>query len=268
MVYWILGIVAVIYSFICCFFYFFQEKLIFYPQKLPDNYQFTFKQPFQEQTIQTTDGKKLHGILFKADSARGLVFYLHGNAGALNSWGEIAGTYTDLQYDIFILDYRGFGKSEGEIIDQEQFYSDAQQAYNQITLLYKESDIVITGFSIGSAVAAMLASKNHPRMLILQAPYYSLIDLMQQISPVVYAILPDFLFKYKFKTHEFIQNTKVPIIIFHGDKDRVIYPGSSVKLKKHLKPTDRLIILRGQDHNGINENVDYVLSLRELLLHY
>ena len=71
-----------------------QEKLIFFPQKLDKNYQFNFDQKFEEVYITTIDSIYLHGILFKADNSKGLIYYLHGNAGSLSSWGEVAATYT------------------------------------------------------------------------------------------------------------------------------------------------------------------------------
>jgi uncharacterized protein len=265
MLWGIIGILTVFYLLICSFFFLYQEKLIFYPTKLPATYRFTFRQPFQEHYIAAADGTKLHGLLFKADAAEGLVFFLHGNAGAVNTWGELAGIYTRLHYDFFVMDYRGFGKSEGALRGEEQFFADVQTAYNYIKTPYAEQNIVVIGFSIGTASAAMLAATNQPGQLILQAPYYSLSDLMQNISPVVYAMLPPFVFKYPFNTYKFIPQIKAPIAIFHGDKDYVIYYGSSGKLQQHLKPTDRVIILPGQGHNGIHENQEYLRVLRQLL---
>src|SRR5918993_5029201 len=109
--------------------YFNQEELIFFPTKLPANYTFSFSSNFEERYISTTNGK-LHGLLFKTgtDKPKGLIFYLHGNAGALDSWGEIADTYTNLNYDVFMLDYRGYGKSEGRISSEKQFHDDVQTA--------------------------------------------------------------------------------------------------------------------------------------------
>jgi len=57
---------------------------------------------------------------------------LHGNAGTVETWGNIATNYTKLGYDIFILDYRGFGKSEGEITSEDQLFSDISSAYKQL----------------------------------------------------------------------------------------------------------------------------------------
>src|SRR5882757_6576928 len=98
--------------------FFFQEKLIFFPEKLDKNFRFGFSSKFEEINIKTSDNKLLNGLLFKVDNPKGLIFYLHGNAGSLNSWGEVAKTYVDLHYDVYILDYRGYGKSEGSIGSQ------------------------------------------------------------------------------------------------------------------------------------------------------
>ena len=132
----ILKIIAGLYVVICILLFFFQEKLIFFPQKLEKNYKFFFGQNFEEIDIKTSDSKLINGILFKADSSKGLVFYLHGNAGSLSSCGDVATTYTDLQYDVFMLDYRGYGKSEGSIDGQSQFFLDIQAAYDKMRSKY------------------------------------------------------------------------------------------------------------------------------------
>lgn len=257
----ILVIVVVIYVIICILLYSYQEHLIFFPQKLSENHQFQFNQKFEEITIETDDKIKLNGVLFKADPSKGLIFYLHGNAGSIDSWGNIAQTYTDMNYDLFMLDYRGYGKSEGEIKSEKQFYSDVQKSYNKLKLSYNEKDIIVLGYSIGTASAARLASTNNPRILILQAPYYSLTDLMQHNYPTI----PSAILKYKFETFEFIKNTTIPITIFHGKRDKVIYYGSSLKLKKYLKANDKLITLQKQAHNNMSDNPQYQIELKYVL---
>jgi alpha-beta hydrolase superfamily lysophospholipase len=152
---------------------------------LDSDYKFTFDQKFEEISIKTTDNKLLNAILFEADSSKGVIFYLHGNAGALNTWGSVAKTYTNLNYDVFMLDYRGYGKSEGKIKGQSQIFQDIQAAYDKLKTYYSEDKIIILGFSIGTGLAAKVASTNNPRLLILQAPYYSLIDMKQRIFPII-----------------------------------------------------------------------------------
>jgi len=254
-------ILVVLYVLICVLLYFFQEKLIFFPDKLDKDYKFSFAQPFEETIIMLNDGFHLNGLLFTVDNPKGLVFYLHGNAGSLESWADVAKRYTDLHYDIFILDYPGYGKSSGSIKSEGQLFNATQAAYNEMKKKYKEERIVVLGYSIGTGPAAKLASTNYPRLLILQAPYYSLTDLMRKTYPIV----PVFLLKYKLKTNEYLRNCKMPVVIFHGDQDEVIYYGSSLKLKEEMKDSDTLITLKGQGHNGITDNPDYIEALKTFL---
>lgn len=235
--------------------------MLFYPVTLPENYKFTFKKYFQEYFFKVDDKTSLNGLLFHADSSKGLIFYLHGNAGSIDSWGNIADVYLKNKYDFFILDYRGYGKSQGNISGERQLHKDIQLVYDSIKTLYNENKIVIIGYSIGTGLAAKLASTNSPKLLILKAPYYNMPDLAHQYIK----ILPGFLIRYKLKTNEYITKAKCPIIIFHGNRDEVIYFGSSEKLKKLFKQGDQLIVLEGQKHNGINENETYKKELNRIL---
>jgi len=238
-----------------------QGELIFVANKLPNDYKFEFKRDFEELNISSFDNKKLNGLLFKTPNPKGLVFYLHGNAGSLDTWGSIAENYTDLGYDIFILDYRGFGKSEGEIESQDQVFKDLTFAYNKLITKYDRNKVVIIGYSIGTGLATYLASVEKPEKLILQAPYYNFIEFSSGRVPFV----PDFLKKFKFETDKYIVKVKSPIYIFHGNKDQVISCENSIRLQKLLKPTDKVFILDNQDHLGINENSDFQDELKRIL---
>lgn len=251
-----------IYVLVCGLLYFFQERLIFMPEKLDKDFLFQFDQEFEEKNIKTSDGTILNGLLFKADSTKGLIFYLHGNAGCLNSWGDVAQTYTVLNYDVFILDYRGYGKSEGSINGQKQLYGDVQTVYDELKKQYSEDQIIVLGYSIGTGPASRVASENNPRMLILQAPYYSLTDLVRRS----FRIIPTFILKYKLENNQHLKHCKMPVVIFHGDQDEVIYYGSSLKLKDGFKTGDRLVTLKGMGHNGMTENPEYKRELKQILM--
>ncbi|WP_035694796.1 alpha/beta hydrolase [Flavobacterium soli] len=252
---------AILYLIILSYLYFNQEDFIFQPAKLSKDYKFQFDEKFEELKIRSFDNINLNGLLFKAEKSKGLIFYLHGNAGALDSWGNIANTYTDLGYDIFILDYRGFGKSGGEIESEEQFYKDVTFAYKKMLSQYPENKVIIVGYSVGTGPATYLASTNNPKVLILQAPYYNFSEMADSRFP----FLPGFVLKYKFATNQFIPKVKAPIYIFHGDRDQVISFSNSVKLQKLLKPSDRFFPLKNQDHLNINDNIDFIKELRIIL---
>ncbi|GAA4353447.1 alpha/beta fold hydrolase [Hymenobacter saemangeumensis] len=257
----ILSIVVVLYVAVCALLYFKQESLLFYPSQLPADYQFRFPGQHEERWIKAEDGTRLHGLLFRAPSSKGLIFYLHGNGGAVDSWGEVAETYTRLQYDVFILDYRGYGKSEGQITSQAQLMADVQAAYASLLGEYPESRTIILGYSVGTGPATWLAARQQPRLLILQAPYFSMRDLATRLYPFV----PGFLVRYPLPTNELIGQVKAPIVLFHGDRDEVIYYESSLKLKPLLKPTDKVIILPRAGHNGMSDNPRYLQELVKLL---
>jgi uncharacterized protein len=250
-----------LYIGVCTFVYFSQEQFIFFPEKLNKQYRFQFTEAFEELHFKTKDTISINGLLFKAEKSKGLIFYLHGNAGSLASWGEVASTYTRLGYDVLMLDYRGFGKSEGKIQNLTQLFSDIELVYCEMTRKYDENQIIVLGYSMGSGLAAKIASTNHPKRLILQTPYYNFKDLTKRVMPYI----PIFILKYPIMTNEYIQLCKMPIVIFHGVEDEVIYYGSSLKLKEHFKAMDQLITLENQGHNGISEHPVYKSELKKIL---
>ncbi|WP_139925267.1 alpha/beta hydrolase [Hymenobacter sp. DG01] len=260
---WILSLGAALYVAVCLLLYFQQERLLFFPTRLAPNYRFQFPGRFEERWITTSDGTRLNGLLFRADSAhaKGLIFYLHGNGGALDSWGEVAPIYTRMGYDVFLLDYRGYGKSEGRITSQAQLLADVEAAYQQIGAHYSENQTVILGYSLGTGAAAWLAAQHHPKQLILQAPYPSMRAMARQHYPWV----PGFIVRYPLHTDQVLPRMQAPIVIFHGDQDEVISCESALKLKTLLKPQDQFITLRGAGHNGMTDNPDYLAVIQEVL---
>ncbi|MEB8345136.1 alpha/beta fold hydrolase [Flavobacteriaceae bacterium KMM 6898] len=271
----IIGIILVfLYVVLCSLIYFYQEKLIFVPTKLTADYKFDFKGNFEEINLKTIDGVSLNNLLFKADSTKGIIFYLHGNGGSLEGYGKQADFYTNLGYDIFMTDYRGYGKSEGSIKSESQLYQDNQMLYDELKKTYSEDNIIIVGYSLGGSMASKLASSNNPKYLILQAPYCGGEDYDTRpkessnvpLEVKIAKLLPlNLLIRYTFKTNEFIKNCKMPVLIFHGDADDEIHYGSSIKLKENFKPEDKLILLEGEKHNTIGENPIYQKELKKLL---
>lgn len=248
---------------VCMALYFFQEKFIFFPDKLPARFRFSFQPPFEEIEVKAGDGTQLSSLLFTTgqESAKGVIFYLHGNAGSLQSWGDAAAIYNRLGYDVLMMDYRGYGKSGGHITTEMQLHSDVEAVYNLLKQRYAEDRIIVLGYSIGSGLAARLACHQHPRMLILQAPYYSLTGVMQDAYPV----LPSFILKYPLQTYKYIKTCQAPIVIFHGVQDKVIRYHHALQLKTLLKKTDMLITLDGVGHNGITNDPQYQMELQQIL---
>lgn len=159
-----------IYVMISASLYFLQEKLIFLPTPLEQEYVFKFEHDFEEVFLSAADGAVINALHFKANDPKGIVLYFHGNAGNLSRWGEITGFFVDLDYDVFVMDYRTYGKSTGDLSEQV-LYDDAQMCYDHVLKHYKASDISIYGRSLGTGMATFLASKNEARQLILETPF-------------------------------------------------------------------------------------------------
>jgi pimeloyl-ACP methyl ester carboxylesterase len=248
----------------CGFLYFKQETLLFYPEKLPANYQFQFPGEYREYPVAAPDGTRLSGLLFKVKAPKGLVFFLHGNGGSLAGWGGVAATYTRLGYDVFLLDYRGYGKSEGRISSQAQLLSDVEAAYNQLKGEYSEQRIIVAGYSVGTGPAAWLAAQHHPRLLLLHAPYYSMADMAAHTIKL-WPILPGWLLRYPLPTNEFVQQVSAPVVLVHGDRDELIPYTSSARLRALLSDGAQLIRIPGGRHNGLIEHPAYQQVIGQVL---
>lgn len=241
------------YSAICFLVYFKQESLIFFPEKLDQNYKFPFAGNFEEKFFKTEEGVSINALHFKTENPKGVVLYLHGNSGSLNSWGIEGDYFNDIGYDCLIYDFRGFGKSKGPS-GEKGFHDDAKYLYNYLTEHYEEKDIILIGRSIGTGFATKLASETNPGMLILMTPYYSLAGLAKNNFKWLPVRL---ILKYKIDTYKWIRAVKCPILILHGDKDEVIPFDDSAKLLKHIKSYHELITLKGCLHNDISLYNDY-----------
>jgi pimeloyl-ACP methyl ester carboxylesterase len=252
---------VVIYLLLISYVYFNQVGMVFQSAALPKEYQFDYQEKFEELNIKSYDGTTLNGLLFKSEKSKGLVFYLHGNAGTLETWGKMAKVYTHLGYDLFILDYRSFGKSEGEIENEEQLNKDVATVYKTLKKRYSEDKIIITGYSIGSGLATILAAENKPKALILQSPYYSFTELSSSKVPY----FPNFMKKFHLETFEYLPKIKAPIYIFHGVDDQLIPYENSVRLNKLLRSNSSFYPLKKQGHIGMNENEDFQNHLKTIL---
>ncbi len=246
--------VAVIASFAlgCGLFYVRQENIIFYPEALPPDFSYSFPGRFEEITL-PVDGAAINALLFKAENPRGVVLYFHGNAGNLHGWGEVAPEFTGRGYDLFITDYRGFGKSTGKLKNEDMMHRDAAVAYNYLKERYPENRIIIYGRSIGTGVAAYLAKSARPRLLILETPLFSLLDVAKYHHPYMPLKLLVLVLKYPMRTDVWIPDVSCPIYIFHGTEDDIVPYSSSERLFKLIKAEKKLVTVPGGGHNDLSD---------------
>ena len=253
------------YLLISTMLYFLQEKLIFLPSTLPSDYTYSFTQPFEEIFLTADDGAVLNGIHFKQEQPEGVIVYYHGNAGDLTRWGNIALFFVEKNYDVIIMDYRTYGKSTGKL-SEESLFNDGQLFYEYALEQYDESGITLYGRSLGTGIATWVASQNSPFRLILETPYYSLLDLGKNRFP--YLPVQWFL-KYPLKTYEYISEVSCPIAFFHGTEDRVVPYNSGLRLFNSVSvDKNTFFTIKGGQHNNLNEFEVYRAGVQEILSSY
>jgi pimeloyl-ACP methyl ester carboxylesterase len=128
-------LVALLYAALLALVWWQQERLIFLPSKLAADHRFDFGADVHEAWVEVP-GARLHALHLRQAKPRGVIFFLHGNAGNLDSWFVNADFYRRLNLDVFMLDYRGYGKSSGRIESQAQLESDVRAAWSSIAPRY------------------------------------------------------------------------------------------------------------------------------------
>ncbi len=241
--------------------YLFQEKLIFYPDKLSEKHIFKFNQPFKEHFINTPDGEKINTLHFTVENPKGIIFYHHGNAGSMEHWGQKSIDFTSRGYDVFMYDYRGFGKSTGKIKNEKMLYKDALLLYKFLSKGYKSNQIIFYGISLGSGIAVKLAHEIAPKKIILETPYYNFYD----VSKYHYPYLPNsILLHYQFKTNKWLPEIQEPIHLIHGTEDETVPYFMAEQLDRLGNHIDLCTIKNGS-HNNLNTFSKYQAYLDEIL---
>jgi len=264
MSYWgyIAVLVFVVYIIANIALYYLQEYFIFKPEKLDKDFEFHYKnQIVREYNLKTRDGAVLNGLHFTVKDPKGVVLYLKGNSKSIKGWGKFAVDFTRHGYDVIMVDYRGFGKSTGRR-SLKALKRDLQFIYNKIREKVDEKFIILYGRSMGSGFATKLASVNNPKMLILDAPYYSLSKVAAKFIPFMPVSL---IMRYPIPTYKWLKYVNCPIHIIHGTHDKLIPFKSSIELSKIRPKLTRLYTVIGGGHKNLNNFESYHKMLSEII---
>ena len=258
--FWIIGGVYVI---ICASLYFFQEQVILLPEVLPRDHQYVFRFPHTEVDVDMPGNTIMNFIKFPSiDSVpKGIVLYFHGNKRNVDRYVYAVNQFTSHGYEVWMLDYPGFGKSTGEF-NEERVNEWAMKQYELARQQTSAENILIYGKSLGTAVASKIAAENDCQMLILESPYYSLPSILSHYVPIVPA---DLILKSKFPNYEYLPNVNETVVIFQGTDDWVVPYKNASKLKRFLKTGDRFISVEGAKHSDLRKQSRYIDAMDSLL---
>ena len=241
--------------------YFLQELFIFKPEKLHPDFQFKYDIPFRELNFDVAPGVRINGLHFYREKPGGLVLYFHGNTRSIKGWARYSRDFYRYNYDVVLVDYRGFGKSTGKR-GESMMLDDMQFAYSPLARTYSEDHLVVYGRSLGSGFAAKLASDNHPRYLILDAPYYNFTRVIGRFLPILPIRL---VLRYKLRTDQWIRKVSCPIYIIHGTRDWLIPIRHSIQLQQLSPRRITLIRIHGGGHNNLTRFPEYHNFIRDIL---
>lgn len=242
--------------------YFVQEQLLFKPVSLPAGHTFAFKQPFEEVNLAVNAQKNINIIKFTVpDSIRkGLVLYFHGNRSNIEHYADRVSDFTTNGYAVWMADYPGFGKSTGTIAEQT-LYDDAMILYKMARAQFNKDSIILYGRSLGSGIAAQLASVRDCKHLVLETPYYSMDRLMSNYT-WIYPIR--WISDYHLPTHIYLKEVIAPVTVFHGTDDGLI-PYRHAKQLKAENSKLNLVTIENGTHNNLNSFPLYKQTLQHIL---
>lgn len=249
------------YVFLIILVYLVQERFIFKPEKLKQDFAYKYDVPFKELFFDIEDGVRINGLHFTVNKPLGLILYFHGNTRSIKGWARYAKDFSRYNYDVVLVDYRGFGKSTGDR-NEKDMLTDMQFVYDTLAVQYTEHHIIVYGRSLGSGFAAKIASDNMPRYLILDSPYFSFAKAIERFLP----ILPiRFLLRYQLRTDKWIRHVNCHTYIIHGTKDRLIPISNSEKLQALNPKKITLIRIVGGGHNNLPSFNEYHNIIRDIL---
>jgi fermentation-respiration switch protein FrsA (DUF1100 family) len=182
-----------------------------------------------------------------------VLLYLHGNGKNISGNLGRAEFYHQQGFSVFLIDYRGYGKSQGQFPNETRVYQDAQLAYDYLVKEkgIKPESIFLYGHSLGGAIAINLAV-NQPEIsgIIVESTFTSIGDVAKINQ--LYRLFPlDLILTQKFDSIKKINRLKSPILIIHGTRDQLIPASMSEMLYNSAKVPKKLLLVEGADHYNV-----------------
>jgi len=254
-----LGLSAVLYSL--------QASLLYYPDPVLVATPEAIDLPYQDVQLRSNDGVRLHGWYLPHPEARGSLLFFHGNAGNISHRLESLKLFHGLGMAVLIIDYRGYGRSDGEPSEQGT-YQDAEAAWQWLVGQQGKSPerIAIFGRSLGAAIAAWLAAKHPPGALLLESSFTSIPDMAADLYP----FLPvRWLSRFQYATLDRIATLDSPIWIGHSPDDDIVPYEQGRRLYGAASEPKQFFQLRGGHNDGfLRSGPAYRQSLLQFLEHY
>jgi pimeloyl-ACP methyl ester carboxylesterase len=271
-----LGIsLTVLYISACLFLFFRQNRLIFFPVREISRNPTDLDMDYQEVWLPVSSGKthqesateKVHGWWIPSPTADEIkskhyinskrdwvLLFFHGNGDNISGNLNDSHRFHQMGFSVFMVDYRGYGLSEGDFPTEASVYEDVDNAWNYLVNQrgIAPENIVIYGHSLGGAIAIDLASRQpNAAGVIVEASFTSIRDMADYQYPY-FNILPiDWILTHRFDSMTKVKSLKMPVLFTHGTADTVVPTYMSEELFEATPDPKKLFIVPTADHNNI-----------------
>lgn len=243
-------VAAIAYAALTTVIFLVQPKLLYFPETgrtiiaTPDNVGLSY----ESVKIFSVDGETLRGWFVPAPAATGTVLFFHGNAGNISHRMEYLSMFHGLGYNTFIFDYRGYGNSSGAPSEQGT-YQDAQAAWRYLTeeRSIPPGRIILFGESLGGAIAAWLAAREKPGLLVLASAFTSVPDIAAKLYPFLPVRL---LSRFEYNTLESLKSVTCPVFVAHSPDDEIVPFAQGQALYEAAPGPKQFLELQGGHNDG------------------
>ena len=245
---WIAAIVVGIYILVTGFFFVFQSRFIYLPERVLQGDPSRVGLPFEDVSLKTSDGVRLSAWFVPNQDSRGVLLLCHGNGSNMGHQHrlELLRLFHGLGLEVLVFDYRGYGESEGRPTEKGT-YEDAEAAWRYLIdeRGVRPEKVVLIGRSLGGSIAAWLASRHTPGALIVESAFTSLPDAAATHFPYLPVRL---IARFRYDTAKFLAEVKCPILIIHSRNDEV-NPFSHGKRLYEIAPGPKSFLELAGTHN-------------------
>ena len=243
----LLAVAVVGYLGIAIYLYRSQYSFIYYPDRQIISTPEEHGLAYEDVMLQTADSVAIHGWYVPADTPRGTVLFCHGNGGNINYVIESIAMLHGIGFNVFVFDYRGYGRSGGEV-GEEGTYRDAEAAWSYLTgeRGCDPSRIVVLGRSLGGGIASWIAAQHPVGALILESTFTSIPDMGAKMFPIFPTRL---LSRINYDTEKRLGAIHSPVLVIHSRTDDMIPFEQGATLFKRAGEPKEFLEING-DHNS------------------
>ena len=235
------------------FLYLKQPGMVFYPLKEIESTPREWGLSYEAVHLKLNNKTKLSGWYLSHPQAKNTILFFHGNGGNISHRGDSIYIFHKLKFNVLIIDYAGYGKSEG-VASEKSLYQSANVAWQYLinNKKTKAENIIIFGRSLGGAVAVDLASKVNAGGLILESTFSSVRDIVDiaftKWSKLIYL-------RYDFDSVSKIKKVSSPVLVIHSPDDEVIPFQLGQYLFESITAEKTFLEIRGRHNEGFMQSI-------------